>query len=280
MNDVTIRRMRAGEIALAVDWAAREGWNPGMHDADCFAKADPQGFFLAAIDGEPVATISLVNYDAAFSFLGFYIVRPDLRGRGIGRALWQEARRHAGSRTIGLDGVLAQQANYARDGFRPAYRNIRFAGRPGTHAVQAAGMVGLASLPFSQIAASDALVFPAARDAFLRAWIGAPSHVGRALVENGRLAGWGVIRPVRHGYKIGPLVAEDAASAERIFMALAGVAGDAEIVLDVPEPNGLAVQLAARAHLQPVFETARMYTGPVRRVDLARLYGVTSFELG
>jgi len=32
--------------------------------------------------------------------------------------------------------------------------------------------------------------------------------------------------------------------------------------------------------LKPVFETARMYTGPDPAIDLAKLFGVTTFELG
>src|SRR5690242_14044232 len=71
-----IRPMRTDEIALATDWAAAEGWNPGLADAACFATVDPAGFFVAELDGEPVATISCVNYDERFAFLGFYIVRP------------------------------------------------------------------------------------------------------------------------------------------------------------------------------------------------------------
>ncbi len=38
--------------------------------------------------------------------------------------------------------------------------------------------------------------------------------------------------------------------------------------------------LVARHGLSPVFETARMYTGPIRPVEPGNLYGVTSFELG
>src|SRR5260221_8078100 len=75
------RTMRPQEIELAVDWAALEGWNPGHADAACFATVDPQGFLLGEIDGAPAATISIINYDPGFSFLGFYIVRPNLRGR-------------------------------------------------------------------------------------------------------------------------------------------------------------------------------------------------------
>jgi len=68
------------------------------------------------------------------------------------------------------------------------------------------------------VEAYDATVFPAPRTAFLRAWIG--SHVGRALMRDGGLAGWGVIRPCRKGRKIGPLVADDRPTAAVVLSAL------------------------------------------------------------
>ncbi|MET3844677.1 hypothetical protein ABIE49_006755 [Bradyrhizobium sp. OAE829] len=82
MNELRIRPMRPDEISIAVDWAAAEGWNPGFADDACFSTADPQGFFIGLLDGAPAATVSCVNYSDHFSFLGFYIVRADLRGRG------------------------------------------------------------------------------------------------------------------------------------------------------------------------------------------------------
>src|SRR5215472_9910334 len=116
-----IRPMRPEEIALAADWAAAEGWNPGHADAKCFATVDPQGFFIGELEGKPAATISCLNYDDTFSFLGFYIVRPDLRGRGYGLRIWNAAMAHAGARIVGLDGVVAQQENYVKSGFALAY---------------------------------------------------------------------------------------------------------------------------------------------------------------
>ncbi len=52
------------------------------------------------------------------------------------------------------------------------------------------------------------------------------------------------------------------------------------IYLDVPAPNAAAIRLAERHGMKPVFETARMYTGAAPDLPLARLFGVTSFELG
>jgi hypothetical protein len=101
-----------------------------------------------------------------------------------------------------------------------------------------------------------------------------------ALVRDGRLRAWGVIRPCRKGFKIGPLVADDSGCAECILGALAAAVGGGELFLDVPEPNAEAVALARAHGLAAIFETARMYTGPIRPVRLTRVFGVTTLELG
>ena len=166
---------------MAVNWAAAEGWNPGLADDACFAAADPEGFFIGELDGAPAATVSCVNYGASFAFLGFYIVREDLRGRGYGLRIWRAAIAHAGTRVIGLDGVVAQQQNYRRSGFELAYANVRYGGTvTAPHAPQA-GVIALTEVPLATVEAYDATVFPAPRTAFLRAWIGSPGHVGCAL---------------------------------------------------------------------------------------------------
>ena len=280
-DGLQIRPMRPDEIPVAIDWAAAEGWNPGLADAACFATVDPQGFLIGEIEGEPAATVSCVNYGPSFAFLGFYIVRADLRGRGLGLQIWNAAIAHAGSRVIGLDGVVAQQENYRKSGFKLAYANIRYGGTVAPLPVAPRpDVMPLNNIPLADVEVYDATVFPAPRPAFLRAWIGTPGHIGRALVRDGRLAGWGVIRPCRTGRKIGPLVADDRAAAEIVLSALLAAAGGGEIFLDVPGPNRDAVELAQGLGLVPVFETARMYTGAIPQLRLERVFGVTSFELG
>ncbi|NOJ49845.1 GNAT family N-acetyltransferase [Bradyrhizobium archetypum] len=280
MTDFTIRTMRPDEISIAIDWAAAEGWNPGLADAVCFATVDPGGFLIGEINGAPAATISCVNYDARFAFLGFYIVRPDLRGRGHGLRMWNAAIAHAGARVIGLDGVVAQQENYKKSGFQFAYANIRYGGTVTAPEVRRSDVMTLGDVPPADVEADDATVFPAPRAAFLRAWIGAPGHTGCAIVRDGRLAGWGVIRPCRRGFKVGPLVADDRATAAAVLSALLARVGGGEIFLDAPGINRDAVALAEALGLAPVFETARMYTGAVPALRLERVFGVTTFELG
>ena len=280
MSDLRIRSMRTDEISIAVDWAAAEGWNPGLADAACFAMVDPDGFLIGELDGAPVATVSCVNYSASFAFLGLYIVRRDMRGRGHGLRVWNAAIAHAGPRVIGLDGGVAQQQNYKKSGFKRAYANVRFGGTVAAPDAQRAGVIAMAEVPLALVEAYDATVFPAPRTAFLRAWISSPGHVGRALVHDGQLAAWGVIRRCRKGNKIGPLVADDRDAAEAVLAALLTSAGSGEIFLDVPSVNRDAIALAQNLGLAPVFETARMYTGPIPPIRLERVFGVTTLELG
>ena len=280
MSDLRIRSMRPDEISIAVDWAAAEGWNPGLADAACFSTVDPDGFLVGELDGAPAATICCVNYGATFAFLGLYIVRKDLRGCGYGLHIWNAALAHAGPRVLGLDGVVAQQQNYKKSGFKFAYANVRYGGTVVTADAQRGRVVALAEVPFALVAADNATVFPAPRASFLRAWIGSSGHVGRALVRYGRLAAWGVMRPCRKGYKVGPLVADDRAAAEAVLGALLTRAGGGEIFLDVPSVNRDAIALAQDLGLAPVFETARMYTDDIPPLALERVFGVTTLELG
>lgn len=279
---LTCRPMRRAELDLAIEWAAAEGWNPGLHDADAFWAADPEGFWLAELGGEPIASVSVVRYGPGFGFLGFYIVRPEWRGQGHGYALWQASMAHLGDRCVGLDGVVAQQDNYRKSGFTLAHRNIRFGAQRATPPVPASGVAvaPAASLPFAALAAYDAACFQAPRDAFLRAWLAQPGHVALAALREGRVAGFGVLRPCRQGAKIGPLFADGPEEAATLFAALAAAAPAGPLFLDVPETHAAAVALAQAAGMAPVFETARMYTRPAPPVRAERIFGITSFELG
>ena len=75
-----IRKMSAADLAeVCIPWMREAGWNPGLHDAETFLTADPGGFFVGELDGEPIATISGVRYDDTFGFLGCYIVKEEFR---------------------------------------------------------------------------------------------------------------------------------------------------------------------------------------------------------
>ena len=286
MTDIVIRQAREAEFSTAVEWAAGEGWNPGIDDLSAFFAADPDGFLMGFVDGEPVSSISVVRYGDDFGFLGFYIVRPDCRGSGAGMATWKAGMRHLDGRTVGLDGVVEQQDNYCKSGFFLAGRNIRHTGVPVRTAERRIGydIRSVRSSDIEALIAYDRSHFPADRSAFVADWtlpLDGVRRESRVAVKDGGLVGYGAIRACRAGYKIGPLFGDDPEIAEALLSALVrSLPADAEVSLDTPEDNDAAVALAVRSGLTPVFETARMYRGVNPNLPIHRIFGVTTFELG
>ncbi len=280
-KNYTIRIATQTEIEIAIEWAAKEGWNPGLHDADCYYTADANGFFIGLLGDEPIATISAIKYGNTFGFIGFYIVKPEYRNRGYGIQIWDTALKNLEGRNIGLDGVIAQQDNYKKSGFNMAYSNIRYEGISGGKPPYDAEIIELSTLPFKTIEAYERPFFPEGRPLFIKSWINQPDCTALGIMRDGKFQGYGVIRACRSGYKIGPLFAECPKQAESLFLALKSrVKAGEPIYLDVPEPNQAAVSLAKRYNMKIVFETARMYTGEEPAIPLHRIFGVTSFEVG
>ena len=272
--------MRREELSFAIDLAAGEGWNPGLNDAACFFAADPGGFLIGERQGEPIGCIAAVSYAGRYGFIGLYIVRPEFRGQGYGQRLWAAAMNRLQGHNVGLDGVVAQQGNYARSGFRLAYRNVRYRGRAAPVAAERA-IARFTEQEIPAIIALDRQVFPEQREAFLRAWLTQPGAKAYRARDAGRLTGYALLRPCREGWKIGPLMADDPIIARHLYDAAASdaPAGDA-IFIDVPEANPRARSFLAALDLAPVFETARMYTGEDPGIQLPKLFAVTTLELG
>ncbi|MFA6584307.1 MAG: GNAT family N-acetyltransferase [Elusimicrobiaceae bacterium] len=272
--------MTRADLDVAVDWAAREGWNPGLADAERFYNTDPGGFFMAFRDGKPVGAISAVKYGETFGFIGFFIVTPGLRGGLIGVKLGKMALAYLAGRTIGIDGVLNKVKNYKFFGFSYAYNNARYEGTALEFARQN-GIVDLNAVSHSEIVRYDSEFFPEPRASFILDWIKQPGGAALGILENGKLSAMGVARKCRTGYKIGPLFAENADYADRLFQALVSrMEPGRPYYLDIPEINANAEALVNRYGLKKVFATARMYKNGAPDLPLVKIFGITSFELG
>jgi len=195
--------------------------------------------------------------------------------------LYRYAMRHAGSRVIGCDGVVAMVDKYEKNGgLFLHYNNARYEGTGGGRLPE--GLVPIRDVNFAELVAFDAAYFPASRKEFLRCWIGQESHFGSANLDDaGKILGYGVRRICNTGYTIGPLFARDRAVAEFILEGLVSGIPNESFYLDIPVPNEDAVALVRDRMMDQVFATARMYsTKETVPLPLDRIFGVTSFELG
>jgi GNAT superfamily N-acetyltransferase len=275
---IEVRNLTREETGQLVGWAAQEGWNPSPYDADAFFTADPEGFFGCFVDGELASGISAVAYGDSFGFIGLYITQPKFRGKGYGLKVWNAGLSRLSGRTIGLDGVPAQQANYEKMGFRKFYGSSRWSGwlpsQPSAATVATAVSQDLAS-----ILSFDRHYFPSDRTDFLRAWLDAP-RVALVSEQDGILQGYAVIRHCTEGCKVGPLFARDVRTAIGLLNACAPTAAGATVHLDIPDTQiGFTSELE-RLGFQRGFETARMYLGPPPAIDMSGVFAVTTLELG
>ncbi|HET7097327.1 MAG TPA: GNAT family N-acetyltransferase [Casimicrobiaceae bacterium] len=283
-GELVIRAMTRAELDLLVDWAANEGWNPGINDARIFWDTDLEGFVAAEMAGELIGGGSIVSYDGRFGFMGFFIVRPEHRGQGLGTRLWLRRRDLLLSRlqphaAIGMDGVFDMQPFYARGGFAFSHRDLRFEG-VGAAATLAKEIVDLSAVPFAEVFRYDAAHFPAPRERFLKAWITQRGSRALGSLKESVLRGYGVIRPCRKGFKIGPLFADDARIAQDLFRGLADFARGEPVYLDVPDDNPQAIAMVRALEMREVFGCARMYHGRPPSLPQTEIFGVSTFELG
>ncbi|MEN6551491.1 MAG: GNAT family N-acetyltransferase, partial [Methanobacterium sp.] len=179
-----------------------------------------------------------------------------------------------------LDAVVENEKKYQDFmNFKSFYSNLRFEGRGGGEIPD--GLVKISDVPFESLLEYDREMFPAPRPVFLEKWIKQPDSYAFAAVEAGKLKGYGVIRKCLIGYKIGPLFADDARKAEKIFQALkASIPDEAVFVIDVPEPNKEALEITRKYGMDVVFKTIRMYSREEPDINLEKVYGSTTLELG
>lgn len=273
---MTVRRMTISDLEMALDWAADEGWNPGLSDASVFFAADPNGFFLKEHDGQPVAAVSVVNHDDQNTFLGLYLCKPEHRGKGFGLEVWNAALSHAGGRCVGLDGVPDQQANYARSGFASHGKTTRYQGRAPATAKLPTHDVGIDAL-----IAADARATGVKRTAFAASWFAdEPTRRTIVLSNSGPDPAFTTVRKCREGAKIGPLHAETPDQAKTLLAAAGQIFGNDLLFIDVPETSPDLIELLTNAGFDPVFETARMFAGAPPVGAQPKLYSIATMELG
>jgi len=288
-KELVIRNMTRPEVDELIGWATREGWNPGLDDAECFWATNPNAFTAAELAGELIGSVASTAYQDEFGFMGLFIVRPEFRGRGLGNTLWHArckrllARLRPGA-SIGLDGALEMQDYYTKGGFVFSHRNFRFRAelpeRTVPPTVDSEDIVPLAEIPFAQVLDYDRACFPALRATFLQGWLSQPHTAAFGCRRAGSLSGYGVVRRCGQGYKIGPLFADDIQAAQALYASLAKSAVGGPLFLDAPENNPTALELVHRHRMVEVFGCSRMYLGPAPTIAHQRIFGITTIEFG
>ena len=283
-DDHTFVKLDFEGVKTLVKWAEKEGWNPGLYDAEVFWRTDPDGFYGCFRNGEMVGGGSLVSYNGEFGFMGFFIVKPEFRLHGIGRKLWFRRRDTLLSRlnkgaSIGMDGVVPMQPFYRKGGFEIAFRDERHE-RPGETFPLDTHVSPVDEQDMEAIRAYDLQCFGFARPGFLKLLLNLPNSKAFKYLDKGGLKGFAIIRKAVRGYRVCPLFADDAVIAEELYKACLNAVPGEFLCMDIPMTNENAVNLVKKYKTTYVFECARMYYGKVPEIPVRKVFGITTFELG
>lgn len=284
LGDIELQKLDKKGVKILVDWAREEGWNPGEHDYDVFWNTDPDGFYGFYLGNNLIAGGAVVSYNGEYGFMGLFIVHPDYRGHGIGNKLWYLRRNLLLNRlnknaTIGMDGVVDMQSFYAKGGFSIAFKDERYECL-GMDVEVSTCISNVQPVDFEKIQHYDEICFGYNRTSFLQNWLNIPNSKAYKFIQNGKLQGYAVIREADAGYKIGPLFAENNDVAEALYKACLNSAVGQMVYLDIPTINTGAVALIKKYNAKYVFECARMYYGNPPQINMNKIYGITTFELG
>jgi GNAT superfamily N-acetyltransferase len=290
LDEVTQRRMTLADLPAADRLRAQAGWNQTAKDWRRLLNWEPEGCFLAETPhGEVVATVTTTVYSGAprIAWVGMMLVDERVRRRGLGRTMLAQALdwldRHEVP-VVALDATPLGKTLYDSMGFSTVYGLQRREARaPEVRRVH--GLRRLSADDVPRLANLDsAAFFGADRLHFLRDLAAAQPNGGwLAERDAGVIEGYVLARPGAHAWQVGPLVARDPATADRLLQAaLAPLAGD-KVVLDTPDPgsNPDAAALAARYGFEPVRPFIRMSRGaplPASRSDWC--YAIAGPEIG
>lgn len=283
-TELTFRPLRFEEFEVLVSWAALEGWNPGLTDTQLFWDTDPAGFYGYFENDTLIGGGSIVSYAGLFGFMGFFIVHPAHRAKGLGGQLWQLRRDTLLSRlqpgaAIGMDGVVAMQPFYQQGGFEIAFRDERYE-KLGTSYPQNPAVSKLTPADYPAVFALDLACFGVPREDFMSRWLASPTAQTFKYSTSQGVAGFAVLRQCQKGFKIGPLFADNQYVAKALYECCLNAVVGEPVYLDIPVCNEAAVAMVRHYEAQYVFECARMYYGMPPITETSKIFGITTFELG
>ncbi|XP_052784761.1 uncharacterized protein LOC128220422 [Mya arenaria] len=128
-NHVTIRQAKQQEIQVLETWIKDIGWDSSTYDAISQLKIDPNSLLVAADkEDKPIGFGSVVACGNGLVYVGNYIVRADLRGKGFGRILFRDGiMKRLGNRNGVLDSEPEMADTYRKYGFiYPGVHTVRF----------------------------------------------------------------------------------------------------------------------------------------------------------
>ena len=283
------------DLDVVTGMAREQDFAPGMGDIEIYANTDRQGIWLAWQDNVPVGCIAAVTYSPSYAFIGLFVVKPEHRGQGIGRRLWQHALKTLNSvECVGLEAAVQMVGFYEQAGFQKDCITTRRqmlcrsdqSEHPNTTLLQRSDItvVPLGEISLEAIQRYDERHEISPRPHFLELWL--RHRAGSVFVArdaHGECHGYVRIRPcllpIGEGWRVGPWLAEDPGMAS-LLLNNAMDRHKGVVLIDTPGHNPSATTITTAKGFKPMGSTVRMYKGVMPEGHDRNVYGLACLELG
>jgi ribosomal protein S18 acetylase RimI-like enzyme len=252
--------MTQADIPAGLRLCRASGWNQLEADWRCFLDLNPRGCRVAEHEGRVVGTVATLRFENRFAWISMLLVEPEMRHRGIGSMLLQEALRLLEDvETVRLDATPAGKQVYDKFGFIQEYALVRMKVLTSPLAtVSGVRMMTAADLP--RVLDFDREVFGADRGPILRhLYRSAPEYA--FLVESPGISGFVMGRRGYHAEHIGPVVANSVTTARTLLSAPLSRLADRPFLLDVPQHNQEWISWVRSLGFKDERPLIRMYKG-------------------
>jgi GNAT superfamily N-acetyltransferase len=257
---IRVRTMAPGDLALGMRLKDQAGWNQTEADWRRMIDLQPDGCFVAELDGQPVGTTTTCIFDS-IGWIAMVLVEKSVRGRGIGRRLMEHALTyldHRDVRTARLDATPLGRPVYEKLGFVAEYELARW---EGTRARSESGE-NVSSANVEQLEAVVALDFQvtgANRRRLIERLRHERPEAIRVHAAAGTVTGYLATRPGSRAVQIGPAVALGAATGCALLDAGVESSAGQPVFLDIPVDNTPAMRWAESQdlHVQRMFTRMR-----------------------
>jgi GNAT superfamily N-acetyltransferase len=256
-----LRTMTTEDIELGLRLKDQAGWNQTAADWQRFLALEPDGCFVAELDGWPVGTTTTCSFEAV-GWIAMVLVDVAARHQGIGTRLVEHALAYLQSRgasTIRLDATPLGRPVYERIGFTAEYELTRLEGT--ASAVAAGGPDVTEALPddADALAALDRRVTGANRRRLLARLLVDPDAAAGKLRVAEALAGYVMLRRGGRAMQLGPAVAITPEAGQALLNWALRRCDGWPVLIDIPCDNGVAVAWAQARGLIPQRRFTRMY---------------------
>jgi len=277
---IEIRQLIIDDLRLGLRLSRQAGWNQTESDWLRFMNMEPEGCFVAELDGCPVGTTTTCIFEKV-AWIAMVLVDKEVRRQGVGTKLLKHSINYLDMRkvkTIRLDATAAGQPIYEKLGFVPEYELARFEGiawQGKTGPVITEAVTEL----FTDMIEFDRQMTGTNRAKMLSLLFKEFPGNTHILTHHDKIEGFIAMRPGANAVQIGPCIATMNAGPALLSDALDRCAGK-PVFVDIPTGNVHAVKIAESSGLRMQRCFTRMYRGEKVKDNIKALWAGSGPEKG